>query len=127
MSSFYPGIMNGGGGSSSADYDKIINAPVKNIGSSSTITNLSLLDVGHYNLKGAYKTIASDEIVYPNESYLDVLVLKDTATNNKVVQFFTVEDSETYINIFIYDGEGNLVKAARRSLTAPSYSSWEEF
>lgn len=129
MGSFYPGIMNGGGGGeggSSPNYDKIINAPIKNIGTETSITNLSLLDIGHYNLKGAYKTSEGEEITHLNESCLDVLVLKDTIKEQKTVYFVTLEDGRMYRNMYTYDSLGNLIDSGKIPIDS-AYSSWEDF
>lgn len=124
MSSFYAGIMNGSIGAT--DYNNLKDIPIKNIGGDSKVTDLSVLETGHYALKGTYKvsTESSEEI--SNNSILDVLVLNDTVRNRHVVEFLTVDDGEVFFNVLTYEEDGTLVKNEKISLTAPSHSSWGE-
>lgn len=127
MSSFYAGIMAGSGGGGSADYDNLKGAPIKNIGGTTGVTDLSVLETGHYALKGAYKvsTESSEEI--SNTSTLDVLVLNDTVTKRHIIEFITVDNGEVFFNVLTYEEDGSLVKQDKFSLSAQGNPSWDEF
>lgn len=106
MSSFY-GM---GGGSSSGsnlsnDYNKVQNVPITNVGTKTegNFIVLSGLAEKHYNLIGYYKVDSDDDVHY-TDSAIDLLVYKDAVTGYKVVQYFTTENGDVYLNTHVYDG-----------------------
>lgn len=118
MSSFYGMRGNGSSGGSSSDYNKILNTPITNVGTNTlgNFTVLSSLEEKHYNVIGYYK-IDSNDSVHNAKTPLDVLIYKDSNTDNKVIQFFTSEDGIIYLNTFVYDENGQRVKSDKIDLT----------
>ena len=126
MGSFYGGGGGSTGSSVTADYNKIQNTPITNVGTK-TLGNfvvVSQLNEGHYNLTGYYK-IDSNDTVHYIDAPLDLLIYKDTKTGYKAIQYFTTEDGIIYLNTHIYDGI-NCVKEDKIDLTDKS-QKWDEF
>ena len=92
---FYSGGAIGwGGGSSSGttNYNDMTNTPIKNIsGTDAVPINLANLNIGHYNLVGAYK-YATNSNTYIADS-IDVKVTTDEVTKQKVVYYNIIKDN----------------------------------
>lgn len=103
MSSFY-GRCSIGGGGGSTDYNDMTNVPIKNlIGTDKTkFINLAGLDPGHYNLKGYYKKDSQDEVQHSPEA-IDLLVMVDSVTNKKTIQYLSIQNEILYSNLIIYN------------------------
>ena len=125
MSSFYGNHGIGGGGGSSS-YDQLTNVPIKNIGGETGVTNLALLETGHYSLRGTYKISSESSEEITNYSNLDVIVLTDKITNTRTVEFLTVENQEVYFNIFTYDSDNKLLKQEKKSILSSASPTWGE-
>lgn len=118
MGSFYGMGGSGSSGGSNSNYDKMLNTPITNVGTKTlgNFTILSSLEEKHYNVIGYYK-IDSNDSIHNAKTPLDVLIYKDSNTDNKVIQFFTSEDGTIYLNTFVYNENGQRVKSNKIDLT----------
>lgn len=113
----------GGGPGSSSSYDDIQDAPIKNIKGSSVENYVSLpgLSYGHYNLTGYYKEDSGGDMQQTTNP-IDILVMVDEVTGEKIITYETVNNREIVHHMLVYDGS-TLVK---HEISRPGDIFWKE-
>ena len=103
MASFYgTGVIVGsGGGEGTTNYNDLENKPIINLIGVLPV-DLSILEVGTYNIRGNYKYNENGDTHTFAETHL-VQVFQDSVTQNKIVRFDIYKDDKRYTQSIIYD------------------------